>query len=67
MKKEVQEFLEGLDESDIKELQDFIEGRKSKKWIIAHINVLIKGLVFLITSWLIFESFLKHIFTKLFH
>jgi len=64
MKPEVKTFLEELDEQDVKEFQDFLSSRRSRKWIYSHANVLVKGLIFLITSWLLFENFVKHIFAK---
>jgi hypothetical protein len=67
MKPEVQEFLEGLEKEDIADLKEIIQNKQHKRWIFNNVHYLIKGLMFLITAWIAFETFFKNLFIKLIH
>jgi hypothetical protein len=67
MKPEVQEFLESLEKEDIADLKEIIQNKQHKKWIFTNVHYLLKGLVFLITTWILFETFIKNLFIKLIH
>ena len=67
LKKETHEFLAGLDEDDLKNLSEILENKKHRKWIFLNSHYLVKGLLFLITSWIAIEVFIKQYIIKLFH
>lgn len=56
-----------LSEEDNKDLKEILENRRHRKWIVRNGHYLVKGLVFLITSWILFENFIKHLLLKIIH
>lgn len=56
-----------LSDEDKQDIKEILENRRHRRWIVKNGHYLLKGTVFLITTWIVFENFIKQIFLKVIH